>query len=156
MKAMALWPAIACALAFAAPAAADGGDQTTAKIIVLHGTNGGKGIDPRIGKLPQLAQPPFSSYDSYALLDTKQLALDKARGGTLALPNAGKLKLDLKEVIADKGSKRFVVEASLSKPKGNKFLPVLQVNAKPGEIFFLPGQKYKKGILVLGIRVTGK
>jgi hypothetical protein len=124
-----------------------------AEVVVLHGTNSGKGIDPRIGNLPQLKQPPFSSYDSYELLAQKELPLASATPEEMVLPNQGKLRVTLKDVKQDDKGRRYFVDASISKPGGKKFLPVLQVNAKPGEIFFVAGQKYKKGVLVLGIRI---
>src|SRR5450432_3028544 len=55
----------------AAPAAAG----SNVEILVLHATNGDKGIDPRIGNMPELAQAPFSSYKSYALLRKVRLPL---------------------------------------------------------------------------------
>jgi len=40
-----------------------------AEVMVLHAANTGKGIDPRIGEMPELGNAPFSAYDSYSLLD---------------------------------------------------------------------------------------
>ena len=45
-----------------------------ADIMVLHATNSKKGVDSRIGSMPELQKPPFSSYDSYELLDRQKLA----------------------------------------------------------------------------------
>ena len=42
----------------------------------------------------------------------------------------------------------------LSTCDGNSFLPLLEVNAKPGEPFFVAGQTYKGGTLVIGIKVN--
>ena len=44
-------------------------ERGEAEVIVLHALNDGKGIDPKIGKMPQLRQPPFSSYSSSQLSD---------------------------------------------------------------------------------------
>src|SRR5262245_51267413 len=63
-------------------------------VMVLHATNGGKGIDPRIGNMPELKKPPFSSYDSYELLEKKRLPLDKNEQ-TMNLPNRRILKTQL-------------------------------------------------------------
>ena len=121
-----------------------------AEVVVLHGSNDGKGIDPRIGKLPQLEQPPFSSYDSYQLLKRSKLALKGDKPASMKLPDNGNFQLELKEV---KGKKRYVLRASIIKADGKTFLPSMKVNARSGDIFFIAGQKYKGGIMVLGIRV---
>ena len=47
------------------------------------------------------------------------------------------------------------MKSSIEKPNGKKLVQST-IRAKAGQYFFLAGQKYKKGILVLGIRVTGK
>jgi hypothetical protein len=130
-----------------------------AEVIVLHGTNSGEGIDPKIGELKQLKEPPFSAYDSYKLLERTNMPLELAKEAALKLPNEGKFTLKLQEILKPKKkdeAKRYVLEASIAKPDGKPFLPALTVNAQPNEIFFIAGQKYKKGILVLGIRVTPK
>src|SRR5450432_3577635 len=43
--------------------------SVNAEIILLYGTNDGSGLDPKIGALPALAQPPLSAYNSYKLVD---------------------------------------------------------------------------------------
>lgn len=129
-----------------------------AEIIVLHATNDKKGIDPKIGKLPELQKPPFSAYDSYRLLDRAEIDLTQGQAGKLKLPDDGQLAVTLNEIVepTKKGDPiRFGVGASIQKPGGRTFLPGVTVNAKKGEIFFLAGQTYQKGILVIGIRVLG-
>ena len=128
--------------------------EAVAEVVVLHGTNDGGGIDPRIGKLPQLKQPPFSSYDSYKLLKRSKMALKGDKTAKLELPDKGKFKLELKDINKDK--RRYVLRASIIKPDGKTFLPNMKVNARAGDIFFIAGQQSKKGILVLGIRVRPK
>ena len=106
MKKTAALVAAVAAMMFAAPALAQqptpppareqsAPDVATAHIIVLHATNDGKGIDPSIGKLPQLKQPPFSSYDSYKLLAKKNLGLKVDEVAEASLPGDSKLKLKL-------------------------------------------------------------
>ena len=150
------------------PARADGkepaGDkvgqasQARAEIIVLHATNDHTGIDPKIGKLPELAKPPFSSYDSYKLLDRAEVQLAQGAAQQRKLPDDGQLAVTLKDVLPPekKGEPpRFSVAARIQKPGGKAFLPALEVSAKKGEIFFVAGQTYKGGILVIGIRILG-
>ena len=129
----------------------------SAEIIILHATNDNTGIDPKIGKMPELGKPPFSSYNSYKLLDRVKLPLDRGKSTTTKLPTGRDLMVSFKDVIEPKKKddpKRFVMTASIQKPGGNTFLPLLEVNAKAGETFFVAGQNYKGGSLVIGIKVS--
>ena len=131
--------------------------EVSVEIVILHATNDGSGIDPKIGKMPALAQPPFSSYNSYKLLDRLKLPLAKGKSTTTKLPTGRDLMVSLKDIIEPKKKddpRRYVVTASIQKPDGNTFLPLLEVNAKPGEPFFVAGQTYKGGTVVIGIKVN--
>jgi len=130
----------------APPAAA----EFNAEILVLHATNGDKGIDPRIGDMPELKKPPFSSYKSYELLKKIKHPLAKDTPRTLDLPNGRVLQTKLLEHLPD-DNVRFT--ASINQPGGKTFLPLLEVKAKHGQAFIVAGQSYKGGILVLVIRV---
>jgi hypothetical protein len=152
-------PSVALAEQVAAPkaAAAETEPSVGAQFIVLHGTNDGSGIDPKIGKMPELTKPPFSAYNSYKLLERSDAASSKSKPSTTKLPNGAVLKVTLKDVIEPKKkgeAKRFVMSASIQKPGGNTFLPMLEVNAKAGETFFVAGQTHKGGILVIAIKVN--
>jgi hypothetical protein len=122
-----------------------------AEILVLHATNDKKGIDPRIGDMPELKAPPFSSYDSYALLDKARLPLVKSAPKQLKLPNGRILETKLLEVLPNDNVR---ISASINQPEGGDFLPLLEVKAKVGQSFIVAGQSYKNGILVLVIRVV--
>jgi hypothetical protein len=140
------------------PPAAVAVQKARAEIVVLHATNDHTGIDPKIGKMPELAKPPFSSYDSYKLLDRVEVNLTRGSAEQKKLPDDGQLAVTLKEILAaeKKGDPpRFAVSAKIQKPGGKSFLPALEVSAKKGEIFFVAGQRYKGGILVVGIRILG-
>jgi hypothetical protein len=131
--------------------------EVAVEIVILHATNDKTGIDPKIGKMPALEQPPFSSYNSYKLLDRVKLPLTKGKSSTTKLPTGRELMVALKDVIDSKKKdepRKYVVTASIQKPDGNSFLPLLEVNAKPGEPFFVAGQTYKGGTLVIGIKVN--
>jgi hypothetical protein len=121
------------------------------EVMVLHATNSGKGIDAAIGNMPELKKPPFSSYDSYELLTKSRLPLTKD-DRTMNLPNGRVLKTKLLEVLKDKEHLRL--SASINRPGGKTFLPLLEVKAKVGQTFIVAGQKYKGGILVLVFRVA--
>jgi hypothetical protein len=120
------------------------------EVLVLHATNAKKGIDPRIGEMPELKKIPFSSYDSYELVQKVKLPLKKEEPKTFELPNGRVLQTKLVEVLPD-GSVRL--SASINQPGGKTFLPLLEVKAKVGQAFIVAGQSYKGGILVLVVRV---
>lgn len=132
--------------------------EVKAEIIVLHATNDGKGIDPAIGKIPELGEPPFSSYNSYKLIKRHEgIKLVKGEAKDIGLPDKGKLSLTFKDTA--KGKKdgdplRYLLNAAIKKPDGNDFLPGMGVSALKGKYFFIAGQKHEKGILVVGIKIT--
>lgn len=132
--------------------------EVKAEVIVLHGTNDGKGLDPALpadvrGKLEK---PPFSSFNSYKLLEKHDLVLPKGEAKEKKLPDGGKMSLLFKEMTAGKKKEdptKFVLSASIEKADGKQFLPGLDVNAVKGDYFFIAGQKYSGGILVIGVKV---
>ena len=56
-------PSVARADDAGAPAQA-ASQAVAAEVLMLHGTNEGSGIDPKIGKMSELGAPPVSSYNS--------------------------------------------------------------------------------------------
>ena len=127
------------------------------EIIVLHGTNDNSGIDPKIGKMPALSKPPFSSYNSYKLLDRTSGTLAKGAAAPFKLPTGREQSIIYKDVIEPQKqgeARRFVVQASIQKADGKSVFPLMEVNAKAGEWFFVGGQEYKGGGLVIGIKVN--
>jgi hypothetical protein len=120
-------------------------------IMVLHATNAKKGVDARIGSMPELEKPPFSSYDSYELLERKKLPLEQTGPSTFKLPNSRVLRTKLVQVLSKDSVK---LSASINQPNGKEFLPLLEVKAKLGQAFIVAGQSHRQGILVLVIRVT--
>lgn len=152
-----LAPIPSVALADQPVAKAETEAAVNAEFIVLHGTNDGTGIDAKIGKMPELSKPPFSSYNSYKLLEKSASASSKSKAATTKLPNGAILQVVLKDIVEPKKkneAKRYVMSASIKKAGGKDFLPLLEVNAKAGETFFVAGQNYKGGILVIGIKVN--
>ncbi|MBM4356481.1 MAG: hypothetical protein FJ096_00065 [Deltaproteobacteria bacterium] len=126
--------------------------EATAELVVAHGTNGGKGIDPKLARHKELKNPPFSSYNSYALLEETTRGLSKGKPATVQLPDGRELKVLLEEVD-EKGGKptRFTVKATMKKPGSEE--STVQFKAKPGVMFFVAGQRYEGGILVLGLKI---
>jgi hypothetical protein len=129
--------------------------EVPAQIMVLHATNSGGGIDPELQHLTQLQKPPFSAYDTYRLLHRHAIALRLQQPDATQLPNGRTLRTVLKAVLPED---RFRVAASISRPprdgdKEGGYLPLLEVTAKSGEPFFVAGQSFRGGILVVGIQV---
>jgi len=121
------------------------------EVLILHATNEQKGIDPRIGKLPELGKPPFSNYDSYQVLERARLPLKADDPQNLKLPNGRTLQVRL---LDESGPNSVRLSASINRPNGKEFLPLLEVKAQVGQAFIVAGQSHKKGILVLVIRVV--
>jgi len=127
---------------------ADGGPH--AEVMVIHATQGDPFIDPQIGESKRLREPPFSSYNNYKLLEKKALPLKKGEPATLALPTSRALQI----LFVDKVDQRFRISASISQPDGKAYLKLLEVSASPNETFFVAGQSYNKGTLVLAIKIV--
>lgn len=125
--------------------------ETVVEVSVLHGTHDQRDLDPRIGKMPELSQGPFAKYASYRLLSRSSLRLSKGAKRQLKLPNGRLLEARLEDILPD-GSSRLV--ASINRPDGNDFLPLLEVKARAGQAFIVAGQTYKRGILVLVFKVV--
>ena len=104
-----------------------------------------------MGKLHELTEAPFSSYDSYQLLDRVRLPLKKDEPPTLKLPNGRTFQVRL---LDEPGADSVRLTASINRPSGKDWLPLLEVKAHVGQAFIVAGQSYKKGILVLVIRVV--
>jgi hypothetical protein len=117
-------------------------------------TNGEGGIDPQIGPLPQLRLPPFSAYNTYRLLSRQPVTWSGQLPQIFKLPNGRTLRTTLTTVEANQ---RHRVSASISRPDidagERSFLPLLEVTARSGETFFVAGQSYQGGVLVVGIKV---
>lgn len=133
--------------------AAPGKQALAAEIIVAHATNTGGGIDAKLKDLPQLRQPPFSAYDTYRLIDRGTVALAQGSPGQMPIVDDRLLSLALEEVVT-KGREpsRYRVKATLSKKDGADATNVVAL-LKTGERFFVAGQKYKGGILVIVIKL---
>jgi hypothetical protein len=126
-------------------------ESLSAEVLILHATNEKKGIDARIGNLPELGKAPFSDYDSYQVLDRARLPLKKDAPQDLKLPNGRTLQVGL---LDEPEHDSVRLAASINRPSGKEFLRLLEVKAHVGQAFIVAGQSYKKGILVLVIRVV--
>ncbi len=118
-----------------------------AEILILHATmTPGPGSVPP--GMPQLTKPPFSVFNTYRVLDKKIIPIEVGKTGPYTLPNNRVLQVTFVNPTPDK---RFHIQVAINQPGGNAFLKLLEVTAGPNETFFVAGQPYKEGILVLGI-----
>ena len=121
-----------------APAAVD------TEITLIHASNNADaGIDPRIGKLPNIG-----SYKSYQLLSQSNMTIKKAPT-TTTLPNGRILQISLKDVK----DKQYIIDTSINQPGGTAFLPLLEVRASVGVPVFIAGQSYQGGMLIIAIKI---
>lgn len=123
--------------------------QATLEVMVLHATMqpGAGSIDPTIGNLPQLRRPPFSAYNTYKLLAKQQLVLVKGTPATYTLVNGRVLQITLTNVLP---GPRYEIAAAINQPGGNAYLNLLRVTTPPNETFFVAGQQYRGGVIIIG------
>jgi hypothetical protein len=121
-----------------------------AEVMVLFAAQveGHGSIDPAIGNLPQLRKPPLSAYNTYRLLDKRSLELEVGRSSTYTMPNGRVLQVTFAEPTPDHG---FRVKAAINQPGGGPYLKLLELTAKPNEPFFVAGQTFNGGSIVLAI-----
>lgn len=150
----ALWGLMAgvlFALTFAQPVRAQA--TLPAEVLIVVGMLEGEGIDPQLEKLEALRKPPFDSFPKKSLLKRVALKLEVGKEAELELPNGRKLRLVWLEKLRDG---RLRVSLSINRPGQRDYLPVMTVAAAPGDPFFVAGQKYEGGTLIVGVRVGSK
>lgn len=151
-------PAALAALSFATRSRADGA-KPRVEIIVLYARQdpNAKGPAPHMGpgvpKLAQLAQPPFSAYNTFTFVGQTTLTLDVPKPGdpwkgkpsaTYPLVTGKPLQIALLDQLPDR---RFHIGATI----GVDAPDVVRWDAPGNEPVFIAGQSYKDGILVIGI-----
>jgi hypothetical protein len=141
-------PALLTAALAAAPVRADDGKVSGEVIVVLAKEAEGE-YDPKLKQMPALQKPPFNSFKSMKVLSTTQVELAVDKTPTVELPNGRSLQLKLLERMPDG---RHKVQVSINKGGKQDYLPLLTVIAS-GEPFFVAGQSYEGGTLVIGVKV---
>jgi hypothetical protein len=126
------------------------------EVMLILGTNDNSGIDARLAKMPALSKPPFSAYNSYRLISRNSKPLSRGQASLQQLPNGRELRVTYKDALPQKAGSapRYLLSASIETPNGRAFLPLVEVNAKAGEWFWLGGQQYQGGSLFVGIRAV--
>jgi hypothetical protein len=110
-------------------------------------------VDPQLAKMTALRRPPFNSFRSMKILSRPKLKLTPGKDALVSLPNGRRMKLTLLRVMPDG---RYKVKAAINRPNKSDYLPLLQVVASPGDPFFVAGQTYQGGTLVVGVIVDPK
>lgn len=135
-------------LAFAAPAWAQ--ESVSCEVMIILGSAEGSGVAPELEKLEALRKSPFDAFPQKKLLNKVAVTLTKGSDSEVELPNGRKLRLSLLEKTAEG---RYRVSVSINRPGKQDYLPVMTVAAAPGDPFFVAGQKFEGGTLILGVRV---
>ena len=123
-------------------------------LVVLGSTQAADATsDAQLDKLEALRKPPFDSFPKKTLLLRAQVKLEVGKEAEVELPNGRRLRLSLLERLKDG---RFRISLSINKPGQRDYLPVMTVAAAAGDPFFVAGQKYDGGTLIIGVRVGSK
>jgi hypothetical protein len=117
-------------------------------LVILAKEEAGE-IDPKLKQVHALQKPPFSGFKSMTVLSTTNVELTTEQAATVALPNGRTLQLQLLARLPDGRNK---VQVSINRPGKQDYLPLLTVIAS-NEPFFVAGQRFQGGTLVIGVRV---
>jgi len=131
-----------------ATAAPTGTPSVSAQVVVILAREIAGVIDPRLTGLTALREAPFSAFHSMDIWSEHSLTLTQGVPVTVDLPNGRVIQLVLEEVTADG---RNHVRVSINRREQSDYLPVLEVAAPPGDPFFVAGQNFMGGMLVIGV-----
>jgi hypothetical protein len=120
------------------------------EVLIVLGRSEGSEVDPALAPLKALYKPPFDAFPSKTLLQRAELTLQTGKDSEAALPNGRTLHLTLTEVLPDG---RLRLKVSVGRSGERDYLPLMTVTAAPGDPFFIAGQKYAGGTLIVGVRV---
>lgn len=146
-----LFALLVAALWTASPALAE--EAVAGEVLVVLASEQEGAVDPELAKIAALRKPPFNSFKSMKVLTRTDIKLKPGQPFTVSLPNGRHLMLSLTERMPDGRSR---VQLSINRPNEKDYLPLLEVKARPGEPFFVAGQSYEGGTLVIGVRVGNR
>jgi hypothetical protein len=152
------WTAVALGLALvfaggaadAQPAGPTRRDPVPADVLIVLAANAPGSIDPRLANVPALRRPPFDAYRSMSLLSSPRISLRIGQPHEIPLPNGRQIRIVLRDVTPDG---RYRLQVSINRPGQRDYLPELNVVASPGDPFFVAGQSFQAGTLVIGFRL---
>lgn len=116
--------------------------QLTVEVVVMLGSNTGKGIDEKLkkkGLSTELSNPPLSAYNTWTMVDSHALSLAKSQATIVKLPT-GELSL----VLKDPEGKRYQVDLAVKDAKGKNVVSAT-VKAKAKEKFVTNAGKQQSG-----------
>jgi hypothetical protein len=136
--------------ALAAPAVVRADDaKVSGEVTVVLAKEAEGEYDAKLKQLPALQKPPFNGFKSMKVLSTTPVELGADKTPSVALPNGRSLQLKLLENMADGRHKVQIAIKQEGKP--DKLITVVA----SGEPFFVAGQSFEGGTLVIGVRVGG-
>lgn len=142
--------AIAAVLATPPSVRAQEGMETEAEVFVVLAFEREGQLDPSLESIAALHRAPFNAFHTMEVLSRTSLELRPGVPTDVDLPNGRIVRLEL-ESMTDEG--RYRVRVSINRPGQTDYLPLLQVVASPGDPFFVAGQNYRGGTMVIGVRV---
>jgi hypothetical protein len=83
------------------------------------------------------------------VLGRPKLKLEQGKDSVVSLPNGRKMKVRWEDTSPDG---RYRISTSISREKAD-YLPLLTVLALPNDPFFVAGQSFQGGTLVIGVRL---
>lgn len=141
----------ALAFAMAVPGLASAQPTITAEIVVVVARETGTGIDAELRDIPALRRAPFNAFRSMRIHSRPRVTLNANGEADVELPNGRKLRLKLLQTTPDG---RYRIKVSINRPNESDYLPLLQVEAAPGDPFFVAGQAFDGGTLIVGVRLS--
>lgn len=127
--------------------------EVPAEVFVILASEAEGTIAPELASMPALRQPPFNLFRTMELLARSTAQLRAGQPETVTLPNGRVLQLVIEETTAEG---RYRVRVSINRPEQRDYLPLLEVVAPPGDPFFLAGQSFMGGTLVIGVRLGSR
>jgi hypothetical protein len=124
-------------------------DQVGEVLVVLASEQGGV-VDANLAQEPALRQPPFNAYRSMRLLERRPMTLGAGRPAVVPLPNGRRVQVVFVQRLPNG---RVQVRVSINRPDQNDYLQGVTVETSPGVPFFIAGQAFQGGTLVIGVRV---
>jgi hypothetical protein len=130
-----------------------GADEPPAKCSVriiqaLH--DGAEGIDPKISLLrPYLQKAPFTAWNSFKLLDDKEIVLAPRSASTFELPNGRQATLTYVGHLLVDGKHRLRLQLGIAEQQKRVLHTTFVLNE--GGVVMEAGQRFQGGLLILGI-----
>jgi hypothetical protein len=116
-------------------------------VLLASQVEGRGSIDPAIGNLPQLREPPYSSFNSYHLLDRRTMSLQTGRVSAYTMPHGRLLELTLEP----SPTPAYLVQVGITHPNGNGMRHLVTMEMKTNKWYFMAGQHWNGGTIWVGI-----